>query len=105
MVDNVDSLELGIAARLCSTRDVLMPLLACVRLRPWERRRGPGLQRYVGGAWHGVNAANRAEICQPEAEVSDSELLLQSQYQLAASSTTGGWEGETPSTIYLSAVV
>lgn len=75
VVDNVDSLELGMAARLCASRDALMPLLACVKSRPWERRRGTGLQRYVGGAWQAVNAANCAEICQPEAQVTGRPFL------------------------------
>ncbi len=98
--EHVDVLPLGVPVRLVATHDAPLGLLALLDRPPWERRRSAGLttgpeavpnpvpdgtkraaprpqlERFEGGRWRVVAAADRVRLAQPATQARPSLAAL-----------------------------
>jgi hypothetical protein len=63
--------------RQVSTNDIAMAVLPLLERPPWQRRgRGGALERFAGGGWQPVAAADRHRLAQQEGQVGKASHLF-----------------------------
>ena len=77
ITDCLAVLPLGVLPRLVRSNDTIMSLAGLIEKPPWERRRGSTLQRFLAGSWREVAAAEKFQLCQPEAQARYLHLIKQ----------------------------